>query len=93
MSSDPLNIGDEDATPLWLGWYAGPRRADGGENARVSLVRGSVSVDMSVEELTRLVHTAGVARFLAIPYGSEAKPTTHDVLGALITWGVEGGRP
>ncbi|AGS73956.1 ClpX C4-type zinc finger protein [Streptomyces collinus] len=64
MSSDPINIADDDASmDLELVWYAGL----GGP--RLALTRGSGSVDLSTAELSRLVHTAGVLRFVPSPYG------------------------
>jgi hypothetical protein len=68
VSSEPLSIGDDGAEPLYLGWYGGPARSDGGIRARVSLVRDGMEINLSVEELKRLVHTAGVFQFVPSPY-------------------------
>lgn len=53
MSDDPENLA-ADSEPLWAGWYAGPRRADGGPNRRLQLTREGQYVTLSVEELARV---------------------------------------
>lgn len=76
MSSESLGIGDDGGMPLYYCWYAGPVRADGGDRRRVSLTRGSgASLDLSVTELRRLVHSAGVLRWEPSPYG---RPQAED---------------
>lgn len=73
MSSDPLNISDDDASSLDLVWYAGPVRADGDTRTRLAITRHgkgpAASVDLSLTELARLVSSAGVLRWEVAPYG------------------------
>lgn len=78
MSSEPLSIGDNGAEPLYLGWYAGPARSDGGTRSRVSLVRDGMEINLSVEELKRLVLTAGVMQYRPTPYGPPVDEDEHD---------------
>ncbi len=56
VSDEPQNLGDPGAEPLWLGWYAGPRRDDGRPNRRVQLHRSGADgvVDLSVDEFDNL---------------------------------------
>jgi hypothetical protein len=78
MSGEPISIGDNDAEPLYLGWYAGPLRTDGGVNARVCLSRGSETVNLSVDELKRLVLMAGIVTYTPTPYAVPEEEDKHD---------------
>lgn len=69
MSSDPINIADDDAPDLELVWYRGS------VGPRLAVTRESMSVDMSLTELSRLVHTAGVLPYVPTPYGKPPEET------------------
>lgn len=55
VSSDPVDLADDGAEPLWFGTYGGPARADGGRRRRVQLLRGDAAITLSAEEWERLL--------------------------------------
>lgn len=68
MSSEPFSLADPGEEPLYLGWYSGPRRPDGDSNARIQIIRGEATIQMSIGEITRLVFAAGITTWTPIPY-------------------------